>query len=105
MAKRNCRMTEAERAIHDRAVSLRKMTDQQLCDTVDRQHSLGIDEGIRIAGENAKKSTDEKAVVERFIDYLEGKVGSGNGLGGGSIYRLKKELTHACADGIIGGAE
>ena len=40
--KKNCRMTDEERAVHDRAVSLRKMTDQQLCETMDRQHSKGI---------------------------------------------------------------
>ena len=63
------------------------------------------DKYVEMSGIEIVEITDEKAVVERFIDYLEGKVGSGNGLGGGSIYRLKKELTNACADGIIGGAE
>lgn len=32
MSKRNCRRTEAERQIHDFAVKVRKMTDQQLYD-------------------------------------------------------------------------
>lgn len=32
MAKRNCRRTEAEKEIHDFAVKVRKMTDQQLHD-------------------------------------------------------------------------
>lgn len=103
MAKKNCRMTDAERAVHDRAVSLRKMTDQQLCDVMDRQHSLGIDEGIRLAAEDKAKKNDRE-VVERFIAYLEGKVGSGNGIGGGAIYRLRKEIENACTEGILGGA-
>lgn len=102
--KKNCRMTDEERAIHDRAVSLRKMTDQQLCETMDRQHSTGIDEGMRLAKEeNAKRRTDRE-VVERFITYLEGKVGSGNGIGGGTTYRLHKEIDNAIADGVLGGA-
>lgn len=104
MAKKNCRMTEDERAIHDRAVSLRKMTDRQLCETMDRQHSLGIDEGIRLAADNAKQKNDRE-VVERFIGYLEGKVGTGNGIGGGTTYRLYKELDAAVADGVLGGAK
>lgn len=104
MAKKNCRMTDAERAIHDRAVSLRKMTDQKLCDTMDRQHSLGIDEGIRMAKEQNAQRKNDREVVERFIGYLEGKVGSGNGIGGGTTYRLHKEVERAIADGILGGA-
>lgn len=104
MAKKNCRMTDAERAIHDRAVSLRKMTDQQLCDTMDRQHSSGIDEGIRMAKEESAKKKNDREVVERFIGYLEGKIGSGNGIGGGTTYRLYKEVENAIADGILGGA-
>ena len=35
MKKRNCRRTEGERAIHERATRLRKMTDEQLCDYID----------------------------------------------------------------------
>lgn len=104
MAKKNCRMTDDERAIHDRAVSLRKMTDRQLCDTMDRQHSTGIDEGIRLAAENNAKQKTDREVVERFIGYLEGKVGNGNGIGGGTTYRLYKELDAAVADGVLGGA-
>ena len=104
MAKKNCRMTDDERAIHDRAVSLRKMTDRQLCDTMDRQHSTGIDEGIRLAAENNAKQKTDREVVERVIGYLEGKVGTGNGFGGGTTYRLYKELDAAVADGVLGGA-
>lgn len=35
MAKRSCRRTEEESAIHGRAVKMRKMTDKQLVDYVD----------------------------------------------------------------------
>lgn len=101
--KKNCRMTDEERAIHDRAVSLRKMTDSQLCETMDRQYSNGIDEGMRLAkAEKAEKG--DREVVERFIAYLETKVGSGNGIGGGTTYRLHKEIEHAIAEGVLGGA-
>ena len=42
--------------------------------------------------------------MERFIGYLESKVGTGNGIGGGTTYRLYKELDAAVADGVLGGA-
>ena len=103
MAKKNCRMTEEERAMHDRAVRIRKKTDQQICEFVDRQHSVGIDEGIRLAHETAENTRDDAALINKFIDYLENKKGSGNGIGGGTIYRLRKEIANAVADGIIGG--
>ena len=103
MAKKNCRMTDEERAMHDRAVRIRKMTDQQICEFVDRQHSAGIDEGIRLAQESTEKTRDDAALINTFIDYLENKTGSGNGIGGGTIYRLRKEVANAVADGIIGG--
>lgn len=35
MKKRNCRMTGNEKEIHDRAVKIRKMTDEQLCRYID----------------------------------------------------------------------
>lgn len=71
MAKKNCRMTDDERAIHDRAVSLLKMTDRQLCDTMDRQHSTGIDEGIRLAAENNAKQKDFIRTNESCCQDLE----------------------------------
>lgn len=104
MARKNCRMTKEERAIHDRAVSIRKMTDKQICDFVDRQHSIGMDEGLRLAKEQNKVNRGEATLVEKFITYLEEKKGSGNGIGGGTIYRLRKEVDNAVADGILGGA-
>lgn len=42
MAKRNCRRTEEEAAIHKRAVELRKMTDAQLV-----QHAVAVTEKAR----------------------------------------------------------
>ncbi len=105
MAKKNCRMTEAERAIHDRAVSIRKMTDKQICEFVDRQYSNGMDEGIKVAKQDAEAAKNEAEAITKFIEHLAGKVGTGNGIGNGTIYRLNKELQTAVSDGIIGGAE
>ncbi len=94
MAKKNFLKSPAERAVHDRAVSLRKMTDEQLCATMDRQYSLGVDEGIRMAQETAQKQESERETISHFIDYLETRVGSGNRIGGGAIYALRREVEH-----------
>ena len=62
MAKRNCRRTEQERTIHERAVALRKMTDEQLVGHVDRQYTAGIDTG-RIGIELTQQETGEKILA------------------------------------------
>lgn len=105
MSRKNCRMTEAERAAHDRAVRLRKMTDQQLCDYMDAQHSKGVDDGIKLAEEEAKvrKNGDDTTSIYRFLDYLDGRKGSGNGIGGGTLYRIRKEVANAVGDGVLKG--
>lgn len=38
------------------------------------------------------KSTGGKAVVERFLQELKKKTGSGNGIGNGTIFKLKRIL-------------
>lgn len=46
MAKRKCRMTSEERAIHDEAVRLRKMTDAQLVAHVNAKEAEQQSEGV-----------------------------------------------------------
>ena len=43
--KRNCKRTSEERTIHEKAVALRKMSDQQLVDYVNNQYTSGLDAG------------------------------------------------------------
>ena len=38
------------------------------------------------------KSTGGKAAVERFLQELKKKTGSGNGIGNGTIFKLKRIL-------------
>lgn len=56
--KRNCRRTENESAIHDKAVKLRKMTDEQLIryveDMAEKARIEGFNQGKR-AGANQRK--------------------------------------------------
>ena len=101
MARKNCKMTAEERAKHDKATKLRKMTDDQLCDFVTEQYNIGMSEGMKLVKSQQPKPQDEAEIIEKFIGYLE--KGTGNGIGGGAIYRLRKELKKAVEDGIIRG--
>jgi hypothetical protein len=97
----------AHKATHARAVSYRKMTDEQLCAEFDAQYnkgrSEGMNEGALLAQQAAAKPQNEEAVIAKFIDWLEGRTGSGNGIGGGTIFKLRKELANAVSVKVIGG--
>lgn len=100
MKKQSCRMTQQERETHREATKLRKMTDQQLVDYVNNQKEQAgpaKDQEAVHKAENAVKaikgkSTGGKAAVERFLQELKKKTGSGNGIGNGTIFKLKRIL-------------
>lgn len=100
--KRSCRMTEEERAIHNRAVSIRKMTDAQLCEFIDRTYGKGMEEGAKLAQAQTKPE-DAITHVRRFIDYLTEKTGCGNRIGKGTILQLNRELENAIKSGLFSG--
>ena len=100
-------MTQQERETHKEATKLRKMTDQQLVDYVNSQkeqagpakdqeavHKAEIEElEAEVAKYKAKaNNTGGKATVERFLQELKKKTGSGNGIGNGTIFKLKRIL-------------
>lgn len=97
----------AFRATHARAVSYRKMTDEQLCAEFDSQYGKGrtegMNEGALLAEKAAAKPPDEAAAINKFLDWLESRRGTGNGIGGGTLFRLRKELNRAVTDKVIGG--
>ena len=105
--KRNCRMTDEEKKMHERAVKLRKMTDAQLCEFVDRTYGIGMEEGANLAETNTPKApekvVDGAASVKAFIEYLTGRVGTGNRIGNGTILQLNRELETAKKDGMFSG--
>lgn len=61
--KRNCRRTPDENKIHEKAVKMRKMTDDQLVDYVENRvakaHSEGFNKGKRQASKNRTFKTEE----------------------------------------------
>ena len=105
--KRNCRMTDEEKKMHERAIKIRKMTDAQLCEFVDRTYGKGMEEGAKLAEtqtEKAKeKAVDGAACVKAFIEYLAGRIGTGNRIGNGTILQLNRELDAAKKAGMFRG--
>lgn len=63
--KRKCRMTEEERAMHDKAVKIRKMTDKQLIDYIDDIYKTGYRAG-------AKKSIISQDKIIEEIEKIKG---------------------------------
>ena len=69
--KRNCRRTPDELRQHEIAVKIRKMTDQQLCEFIDR---LSI----------------SRPSVEDFFHCLDKQAWSWSGISTGTIHKLRK---------------
>jgi hypothetical protein len=96
MKKRACRMAEEEKAMHERAVKIRKMTDSQLCEFIDSTYGQGMEEGAKLAQVDRKEEqADGVAQVKVFIDYLVKKTGTGNRIGHATILQLTRELEKA----------
>lgn len=98
--KRNCRRDTEEKAVHEKAVRLRKMTDAQICEFIEHTYQRGMAEGAELAAAQSAKP-DGGAGVKKFITFLEGRVGSGNRIGKGTILYLNRELAAAHAAGIF----
>ncbi len=103
--KRSCRMTSEEKEMHERAVKLKKMTDAQLCEFVDRTYGRGMEDGAKLAESSQKEAPRETQdgvePVKTFIAYLADQVGSGNRIGNGTILQLNRELEKAEKNGIF----
>lgn len=69
MAKRSCRRSADENKIHDKAVKIRKMTDEQLVryveDRVEKARSEGFNKGKEKASGQKEKGAKE------FIAHLQ----------------------------------
>lgn len=103
MKKRNCRMTEKERVIHEKAVKIKKMTDAQVCDFIDRTYARGLEDGKKTIQTTVTipHPEDGAAHAKRFIEYLQGRTGSGNRIGLGTILQLNRELDNAIKGGLF----
>lgn len=82
MAKRrSCRRTAQEDMYHERAVKLRKMTDEQLCTYIDNEIAKAYERGL---GDN---KTEGKSVSEFFATITVAKI---PGIGAVTISKLLK---------------
>ena len=75
---RSCRRNELEKQQHERAVKIRKMTDEQLCNYID---SLKQDRLTK---------KEERLIIENYISYIHNQ--PGNGIGRAIEAKLKDEL-------------
>lgn len=85
MKRRSCRRNADEELIHDKAVRIRKMTDDQLVKFVDSLTDLGRKEGYE-AGlkEHENKSSDIADIMER--------IGTVKGIGKKKLEEIKEVL-------------
>lgn len=86
MSKKS-QMTTEDRAVHDFAVKLRKMTDKQLYDYISAMQAT-------------QETKTPSEIITEFIDLVERKCGTGNGLGRSTVYKLRKL---AAQEGLISG--
>ncbi len=72
MAKRNCRRTKDEAAIHEKAVKMRKMTDEQLVhyveDRVEKARSEGFNQGKKVGAEKRHRDFDPAEFIEGIAE-------------------------------------
>lgn len=81
MKRRNCRRTENEVKIHEKAVKMRKMTDEQLVHYVEDRV-----EKARSEGRNEVKKRNR---VKEFLEKISAS-GTIPGVGASTVDKLKK---------------
>lgn len=77
---RNCRRTEDENKIHDKAVKMRKMTDEQLVHYVEDKVEKARSEGFN-QGKKAAPAIDTDKILE--------KIGTIKGIGAVKLQEIK----------------
>ena len=91
--KRSCRRTEDENKIHEKAVKIRKMTDEQLVhyveDRVEKARSEGFNQGKALSKPVPK--IDIKAIIEEIRNV--------KGIGATKLQDIKTILEKRLGDG------
>lgn len=77
---RSCRRTEDENKIHDKAVKMRKMTDEQLVHYVEDRVEKARSEGFN-QGKKATPTIDTDKILE--------KIGTIKGIGAVKLHEIK----------------
>ena len=84
--KRNCRRTTDENIIHDKAVKLRKMTDEQLVHYVEDRAEKARSEGFNQGKSQASKY--KSVSIEKIIN----EIGNVRGIGVTKLNDIKEIL-------------
>lgn len=85
--KRACRRSNEEIVIHERAVKLRKMTDEQLCKYLDSAIAMSEEKGYKKGFETCKKENKVGGVGAYLETLQESKT---SGIGAVTIDKLLK---------------
>lgn len=88
MKKRNCRMTAEERDLHEQAVRLRKMTDQQLADHMNHVREAAYAAGYTEAETQATASPATGKTLGEFIEELAS--GRCKGVKSATAYKIEE---------------
>lgn len=92
MKKRNCRLTPEEREQHEQAVKLRRMTDEQICISLGEIRSTGYQAGHQQGkcDQAILEMENRNRGVKNFLFRLDCLSGTGNGIGPGTVAKLKE---------------
>lgn len=81
MKKRNCRRTENEVKIHEKAVKMRKMTDEQLV--------YYVEDRVEKARSEGRNEVKKRNRVKEFLEKIS-TPGTIPGVGASTVDKLKK---------------
>ena len=84
MKKRSCRRTEDENRIHDKAVKIRKMTDEQLVRYVEDRVAKAESEGYNRGSKHGEREDDCIDTIHTFI----AKIAQLPGIGKASVEKI-----------------
>ena len=93
MKTRKCRMTPQQKEMHNKAVSIRNMTDEQLMEYIDRVKHNAEEVGY-VRGQEERKS-------DRLVDFLR-DLDTIRGVG---VVTVKKLRSHAVDAGYVSREE
>lgn len=94
--KRNCRRTTDENIIHEKAVKMRRMTDEQLVNYVENRVEKARSEGFNQGKGNAK------AIPKVNITEIVDEIGSVKGIGAAKLQVIRGILEIRLA-GVVSG--
>lgn len=94
--KRSCRRTTDENIIHEKAVKMRKMTDEQLVNYVENRVEKARSEGFNQGKGNAK------AIPKANITEIVDEIGSVKGIGAAKLQVIRGILETRLA-GVVSG--